>query len=95
MKSQILREKRTKEKSRSRAIFLLLFAIMEPFPQMFSRDENCAELVTHKFTQKCNNGDFCSSVYEIVISAEFFGKAFNHLNVGFYWTSSLHSLIPD
>ena len=93
MKSQILREKRTKEKSRSRAN--LLFAKMAPFPQMFSRDENRAELVTNKFKQRCNDGDFCSSVYEIVISAEFFGKAFNHLNVGFYWTSSLHSLIPD
>ena len=46
MESQILREKGSKEKSRSRAILILLFAIMALFPQMFSSDENRAELVT-------------------------------------------------
>ena len=46
MESQILREKGSKEKSRSRAILILLFAIMALFPQMFSSDKNRAELVT-------------------------------------------------
>ena len=66
--------------SRNIAILLLLCAIMASFPHMFSNDENSHK----KYTQKCNIGDFCWNVDELITKGQSFPGGFSII-----WMSDL------